>query len=295
MKKSIVYVVGILIIIGVILLIRSHKHLSSNVVATVNGQCITNKDFVHRLNSLPPQFRMQLSNLPSAKQFLENQINQLIIIQEAKKEGIDKDPEIEQAVNEYRDNLIKNKLLEKFYTLNPPVTDAQLLDYYQKNIEQFTSKDMVRVSVIRVNTQKDANRIYNELIRGANFLKLAEQYSTDPATKSKGGDMGWLTREQYPFISNVAFSIPKVGGISKPVAFGGSFWIIKVIDKKQGEKKDFSSIKGQIKQQYIAEERNAAYRKFITDLTKNASIKINDDALKAIIQSNNTQVIPQRK
>ena len=293
MKKSILYSVGLLIIIVcVILLIRSHKHLSSNIVAIVNDQRITKQDFLQQFNTLPPQFRMQLSNLPSVKQFLDNEINQTLIVQEAKKEGIDKSPEIEAAVKAYRDNLIKNKLLEKFYTLNPAVTDAQLQDYYQKNLAQFTTKEMVKVSVIRVNTQKEADRIHSELSRGSDFATLARQYSTDPATKSRNGEMGWLTRDQYPFITNVAFSLPKVGGISKPVAFGGSFWIIKVTGKQQGGKKDFQSVKIQVKQRYIAETRNTAYRTFITDLTKKASIRINESALKSIIQS---PAIPQKK
>ncbi|HOY39038.1 MAG TPA: SurA N-terminal domain-containing protein [Bacteroidales bacterium] len=49
-----------------------------------------------------------------------------------------------------------------------------------------TTKSIEQVKVL-------ADSIYNVLVKGADFAPLAMQYSDHPASKEKGGDLGWLT------------------------------------------------------------------------------------------------------
>ena len=46
-------------------------------------------------------------------------------------------------------------------------------------------------------TQQKANQVVQDLQKGQDFGKLASQFSEDSNTKSKGGNLDWLTRYQY--------------------------------------------------------------------------------------------------
>jgi parvulin-like peptidyl-prolyl isomerase len=74
--------------------------------------------------------------------------------------------------------------------------------------------------------------IRKEAAGGAEFDKLAEKYSEDGASKAKGGDIGFFTRDRIiPEISNQAFNM-KTGEISEPIKTGLGYHIIKVNEKK---------------------------------------------------------------
>lgn len=80
-----------------------------------------------------------------------------------------------------------------------------------------------------------ANKIYNDLIAGANFEKLAIEKSTDPGSGSKGGDLGWFGKgAMVPEFEKAVFS-GAVGVIQKPVKSSFGYHIIKVTAKSSNK------------------------------------------------------------
>ena len=53
----------------------------------------------------------------------------------------------------------------------------------------------VRAAHILVDTQAEAQDLYNQIMHGADFANLASTYSKCPS-KQKGGDLGWFGRGQ---------------------------------------------------------------------------------------------------
>ena len=80
-----------------------------------------------------------------------------------------------------------------------------------------------------------ANKIYNDLIAGASFEKLAIEKSTDPGSGSKGGDLGWFGKgAMVPEFEKAVFS-GAVGVIQKPVKSSFGYHIIKVTAKSSNK------------------------------------------------------------
>lgn len=78
---------------------------------------------------------------------------------------------------------------------------------------------------------QEANRIYNELMAGGNFEKIAIEKSNDPGSGSKGGDLGWFGKgAMVPEFEKAAFA-GAVGVIQKPVKSQFGYHIIKVTAK----------------------------------------------------------------
>ena len=100
-----------------------------------------------------------------------------------------------------------------------------------------TKNELVRASHILVRStgndaadKKKIDDIYNELMKGANFAKVAMEKSDD-GSKTKGGDLDWFGKGQMvkPF-EDACFS-GKVGIIQKPIKTQFGYHIIKVTDR----------------------------------------------------------------
>lgn len=102
-----------------------------------------------------------------------------------------------------------------------------------------TSKDvMAKASHILINKEgsdeknlAEANKVYNQLIAGADFEKLASEKSGDPGSASRGGDLGWFGKgKMIKEFEEVVFRA-KIGVIQKPVKTSFGYHIIKVTDR----------------------------------------------------------------
>ncbi len=102
-----------------------------------------------------------------------------------------------------------------------------------------TSNDvMARASHILINKEGDdeknlaeANKVYNQLIAGAEFEELATEKSSDPGSASRGGDLGWFGKGVMIKEFEEAVFNGKIGETQKPVKTSFGYHIIKVTDR----------------------------------------------------------------
>lgn len=80
---------------------------------------------------------------------------------------------------------------------------------------------------------KKVNEILQQLRSGVDFAKLAKDYSQDPISAARGGDLGWFGKGMMvPPFEKAAFNA-KVGEIVGPVKTDYGYHIIKVHDKSK--------------------------------------------------------------
>lgn len=79
--------------------------------------------------------------------------------------------------------------------------------------------------------EERADSVYSKLMAGSPFEDLVVEYSDDPGSKEKGGDLGYFERRMMvKEFDEVAFNM-EVGQISAPVKTNFGFHIIKLTDK----------------------------------------------------------------
>jgi peptidyl-prolyl cis-trans isomerase D len=143
------------------------------------------------------------------------------------------------------------------------VDDAQLKAYYDeqkaKSPERYVQAEQRRVShiLLQVADPKDdaavkakAEGILKRAQGGEDFAKLAQQFSQDPGSAQKGGDLGWADRKAYvgPF-ADAAFGM-KEGEIKGPVKTQFGYHILKLDGIQPTSVKTFDQAKDDLAAEY---------------------------------------------
>ncbi len=136
--------------------------------------------------------------------------------------------------HEYSDSLITKSQVEKYYKENK---EENYKDEEKRRIQYALFE--LKPSASDTNEIKDfAATLLDSINNGVDFASLAETYSEDPGSGSKGGDLGFFTRETMvkPF-SDAAFSA-NIGEVVGPVLSQHGLHIIKVEDRKTEDEKE---------------------------------------------------------
>ncbi|MCO7176848.1 peptidylprolyl isomerase [Sporolactobacillus kofuensis] len=166
------------------------------------------------------------------------------------------------------------------------VNDKVLKDYYNKNKIQLTE---LKASHILIKSKKTAQSVLKKVKSGADFAKLAKQYSIDTGSKDKGGELGWFKQStMVPEFSNAAMKL-KVGQIS-PLVYSstdGGYHIIKL----EGKKDAYKDLKSSVKEAYLA-SKEKSQDEVIKSLIKKADVQVKDKEFKDIFDSSATTSTP---
>ena len=106
----------------------------------------------------------------------------------------------------------------------------------------------------------------------ANWKKVATKYSTDPGSKSTGGDLGSFAKDRMvEEFANAAFSL-KVGQISQPVKTQFGYHVIEVTKKTPGSTTSFEDAKAGIEETLKTEQATKAWEEWVKNLESETKV-----------------------
>lgn len=247
------------------------------VLAEVNGAKITVGEYNREVENLPPQYKPFATSADGQRQLVDTMVIRELMLEQAKKEGMEKSPEVTEKLEDVKKRIIIDEFLKK----KAVVDEAELKQFYEQNKEKMKSGPQVRASHILLKSEKEAQDVLAQLKKGGDFAALAKKYSTDPAG-ANGGDLGWFEKDSMvPQFSNAAFSM-KEGETSGIVKSNFGFHIIKVTGKRGAGYRPYEEVREQIHAYLLPTKQQEIFQKLKDDLKKNAKITIKEDAMKSL-------------
>ena len=257
------------------------RPLGKKELARINDRVITLAEFEQDMEQLPPHLKTLVIDKEGRKTFLQNLIERELLLQEGLKKGLDKDEEILSKVEQFRQGLIAEALMEELCAGKDSVSDNEVKAYYQKNQGKYLLGERVRIRHIMVKTLDEAKEIKKRLSQGEDFIALAKQYSMWP-TKQQGGDLGYIQRGQVKnkTFERAAFSLGK-GELSDIVKTEFGFHIIRLEDRQKPRQLTFSEVREEIRTFLRDKKRKEILTSHLKGLRDGAQIRINEEVLAA--------------
>jgi peptidyl-prolyl cis-trans isomerase C len=260
---------------------------SGPVVARYGEQTLTTGELTAKLNERSPFERARLNTLDRKKEFVEQLVRFDLLAQEARKRGLDQDPEVQRAMQ----TVMVRKLVAQEIDENPEkkkFSDADLQAYYQQHLEDFVRPEMVRLSVIQLSDAKAAAALAKELRAKPNdysaFGQAVAARSEDTATKASQGDLHFLSRQQLTdrygeVAATAAFGLPAQGGVSEALTTTKGSVIFKLMGRTPAVNQTFEQSKAMLSQRVWFEKRGKLFDGFIDELKKKSSFSLDEGEL----------------
>jgi peptidyl-prolyl cis-trans isomerase C len=233
-----------------------------------------------------PENQRVYFNGPGRQQFIEQLVRVLLLSQEGKRRKLDESDSYRNQVAYLAAGVLANHA-EGDIRKSIKIDDAMLREYLQAHRVEYMQ---LRVRHILIRTQgspaplppgeKDltesealakAQEIRKKIADGANFAELASTESSDVATRSNGGDLGFFKRGQLPpSFEEAAFAL-KTGEVSQPVKTRMGYTLIKLEEAKPV--RSFEELRPEMEKNL----RNELTRKFVGDLKALTKIEIDPE------------------
>lgn len=282
------------------------KVVQPTAIVEVNGITYYDTDFASfYFTTLREIVRSSFDNENLKKELLNNYIDHILLVQEAKRRNINIGKQLD-------DNLLREILTEdgiqdlKVYTgfadINPrsfselmkekilveslfdqimskdiEVNDEKLLELYRKEYVNNRNKNVHKVHLFQIfSTDKQAmETALAELKRGILFIEVVHRYSEGPE-KENGGEIGIVGIDDLPESFAPAFQVP-VGKYSNIIRtdYGYHIFLVKAVEPNKVPR--FADVRNDLLSEYYNIERNKRIKELIDELQKNARINYLND------------------
>ena len=212
--------------------------------ATVNGQPISQTVYNAFVAEQKAQGAPDSPELQNAVK--EELVRREILAQEAKKKGMDKNPNIQGQIELAKQAVLIRAYLSDYVKANP-ISEAQLKAEYDVIKNNLGSTEYKSRHVL-VEKEEEAKAIIAKLDKGEKFSELAKQ-SKDPGSKEKGGELGWSSPAAYVKPFGEALTKLKKGEYTKtPVQSDFGYHVIQLDDSRPANPPPFDQVKPQMQQ-----------------------------------------------
>src|SRR5690625_4152690 len=110
-------------------------------------------------------------------------------------QGVMTKSEREKEESRWREEILFRYQLEELLLSDVDIPEEEIQHHYQTYKNQYDFTESMQFSHIVVNDMAQAEKVIEELNAGASFQLLAQEYSLDDETRSRGGYLGFYTKE----------------------------------------------------------------------------------------------------
>ncbi len=154
--------------------------------------------------------------------------------------------------------------LRKAVTSSAAVSEDEVKQYYNANIDSFKTPKQVNVEHIMSDSEATANKILKEVKAGeVTFESAASKYSLDVQTKDKNGDLGWIPETANMPDFEVKLFSAGIGDIIGPIKTSYGWELFKVTGKKDASIKTLTEASESIKKDLLSKKQEKLWNDWL--------------------------------
>ena len=294
------------------------EEVVESIVAIVNDDIITLSQYKNQHDALYQMMRAQFQGEEFQEQYrrvrkelLDTMITELLLLQEAKKRGINVDEQLKLAIEnikeennlnsdeelwrvmrqqgidpeawkqQMRESIMKQGVIVTEVDRSIVLDDSEIVNYYKLHPEEFTEPAEFSLRAIYISSAEKTSsevedlkqEIESKITAGEDFANLAGTYSEGPAMENQG-DLGTFKKGELEKTLEQAVEKLKVGETTSWIMFKDGWYLLKLEDKKEERLKSFDEARQEIDKKLFNEKRQKRLEDFIKELKEKNYIKI---------------------
>jgi len=246
------------------------------VVALVNGRQITQTEFEARWGELAEATKARYEKEGGKRRFLDELITRELLMQEARKLGLDQNDAIRDRAQRYKEQLILDELLKDRIKAKIELSSEELDAFYEQHAQELLTPLKVRVSQMLLPNISAAKDLERQINQGGHFAQFAQRYSIDEKSKAKGGDLGPYRKDLVvPEVDEVVQTL-KPGFVSAPIKTDAGYYLVMVSSLDTEIIQADVAVRERLRQELLNEKRRKRFDDVIVDIRAKATIRLKD-------------------
>lgn len=273
---------------------------TGEVVATIGPVQLTTGELERRVRQLNPVVRARFADQQELRKFIENEIRGEILAQEAYRQGLFVEPDVQRALQQAAvSRLMQDKLRE--IESNIEVTDADIIQRFKQDKDEYQQPERVRVTALPIlaSTEQELAAARKRMDRIANdvrtrtkkgeryaFDEYARQLTAEAEIDRKQIDMGFKTREELTerFGEENArrlFDVATVGDILVGET-KNEVLLFKKTGRREAVKRSLEQMRSRISSMIRADRKEDGIKQFLDEIVEEQGIVVDEDGFDRI-------------
>ena len=201
------------------------------------------------------------------------------------KEALEHSGMTEEKFNSFLENMVKTDKVKEAMIKDVTVSDEEVEQYYNDNIDKYTTKPGANAKHILFETEEEAQAAKNKIDSGeAIFDEIYAEYEANASSKTKplSQDLGYVENEQEGYDTDflAGFKTLKEGEVSAPIKSSFGYHIVKVEGVQTEEKvTSLDEVKDTIKSTLLSEKQQETYDSTLEEWKEELNVKLYEDRL----------------
>jgi len=263
---------------------------------------VTFDEMEKEISELPKYQQNKYADKEGKEDYLTLMAESRMLLHLAEDKKLSKDEEILKKVDEYRHQLMVEKIsemevddkIQKWIKEKPGEYEAELKKYYEENKNDYLDLEQVRLTLITLEDEEQANEVFDEIEGGKDIAEVAKELGRDNQTSGRNtdGDIGFFSRRAFSGFDDfleAAFSMENgqmtdeiiVQEVEGPRGTTVYHMMFKKLDHKQERQKQFEEedVRKSVERAVKRNKEEERMKEWIESLREKAKLKTHPDKL----------------
>ncbi len=271
---------------------------AARTLAKVGDRVISLGDFAATLERMDQFDRLRYQTKERRRELLDEIIDVELLAAEARRRGLDKQPETEEAIRQIlRDAILADA--RKGLPGPGEIPAAEVRAYFEKNGEEFREPERRRIAAIVLADRKTAERVLKDATKIKTAAEWGELFAKHSMTAAKAkepntsldlaGDLGVVGAPDDPRGKNpkipepiraAVFKIGSVGAVlDEVVESEGRFYVVRMNGITAGHQRSLQEADRSIRIKLLQQKMQDREKALEAELRKKFTVEIDDAAL----------------
>ena len=243
------------------------------VVAKYDGIEIKVSEIYKDIEQIPTFIRPQVLGGDGLNDILDQHFARVISLHDTEKNYDTYAKENPKAIADVGRQAVVKILFDK--VLSPvTVSDAEVKEFYEKNLANFAVPAMMHAHHILVKDEDTAKKLLADLEKApSKFEEVAKTSSTCPSGQ-QGGDLGDFSEGQMVPEFEMACKAAEIGKVVGPVKTQFGYHLIRVDKRTPAGTRKLEEVQENIRNQLLPQKQNEVFNAYMNELRKEYNVKV---------------------